>query len=183
MGFRVRCSCGFAAAQCGEAPPHRHTNMKKKEAAPLCVEAQPRRWKSRWTLPVSHRLTAVCGGIAAMLLLLSAFCFLPSVRSQNQPPAPQPQPSPTPSPTPTPSPSPTPPPNLHQWGALTSFHGLPSDRTNAVAQTEFGVTWFATDGGLARFDGRRTSAVSAEGLPKGRVLALKTDASGALWIG
>jgi len=135
-------------------------------------------------LPISQRLTAVCGGIAAMLFLLSAFCLLPSARSQNQPPpTAQPQPSPTPSPTPSPSPSPTPPPNLHQWGALTSFHGLPSDRTNAVAQTEFGVTWFATDGGLARFDGRRTSAVSAEGLPKGRVLALKTDASGALWIG
>ncbi|MGQ0760548.1 MAG: sensor histidine kinase [Acidobacteriota bacterium] len=134
--------------------------------------------------------------LLAVLLLLTAYCSLPTdiapsltggllprVLSQNQPPTAQPQPSPTPSPTPSPSPSPTPPPNLHQWGALTSFHGLPSDRTNAVAQTEFGVTWFATDGGLARFDGRRTSAVTGEGLPKGRVLALKTDASGALWIG
>jgi signal transduction histidine kinase len=72
---------------------------------------------------------------------------------------------------------------LHQWGAVTSFHGLPSDRTHAIAQTEFGVTWFATDGGLARFDGRRTSAVTADGLPTGRVLALKADESGALWIG
>jgi hypothetical protein len=66
---------------------------------------------------------------------------------------------------------------------VTSFHGLPSDRTHAIAQTEFGVTWFATDGGLARYDGRRTSAINAEGLPPGRVLALKTDATGALWIG
>jgi signal transduction histidine kinase len=66
---------------------------------------------------------------------------------------------------------------------VTSFHGLPSDRTHAIAQTEFGVTWFATDGGLARYDGRRTNAINAEGLPTGRVLALKTDASGALWIG
>ena len=66
---------------------------------------------------------------------------------------------------------------------MTSFHGLPSDRTHAIAQTEFGVTWFATDGGLARYDGRRTNAINAEGLPPGRILALKADEPGALWIG
>ena len=147
------------------------------------TEPGPRRLKSPQSVPVSHRLTAVCGGLAAMLFLLSAFCFQPSVQSQNQPPPAQPQPSPTPSPTPTPSPSPTPPPNLHQWGALTSFHGLPSDRARAIAQEKSGVTWFATDGGLAMFNGRRTHAVIAEGLPKGRVLALKIDDSGAIWIG
>src|SRR5207249_12338028 len=91
------------------------------------------------------------------------------------------QTQPTPTPAPSPSPSPTPPPNLHQWGAVTSFHGLPSDRTHAIAQTEFGVTWFATDGGLARYDGRRTNAINDEALPAGRVLALKVDDSGALW--
>jgi signal transduction histidine kinase/ligand-binding sensor domain-containing protein len=115
-----------------------------------------------------------------VVILVSAFSLLPAF-SQNQ--NPQPTPSPTPSPAPSPSPSPTPPPNLHQWGAVTSFHGLPSDRTHAIAQTEFGVTWFATDGGLARYDGRRTSAINAEGLPAGRVLVLKTDESDALWIG
>ncbi len=107
--------------------------------------------------------------------------LLPRAFSQNQTASPQTQPSP--SPLPLPSPSPTPPPNLHQWGAVTSFHGLPSDRTHAIAQTEFGITWFATDGGLARYDGRRTNAINAEGLPPGRVLALKAEASGALWIG
>lgn len=119
------------------------------------------------------------------LLALFLFCLvftglwlLPAVFSQTQP-----SPTPTPTPAPSPSPSPTPPPNLHQWGAVTSFHGLPSDRTHAIAQTEFGVTWFATDGGLARYDGRRTNAMNAEGLPPGRVLALKTEESGALWIG
>jgi len=60
---------------------------------------------------------------------------------------------------------------------------LPSDRTHAIAQTEFGVTWFATDGGLARYDGRRTNAINADGLPPGRILALKVDGFGALWIG
>jgi signal transduction histidine kinase/ligand-binding sensor domain-containing protein len=43
--------------------------------------------------------------------------------------------------------------------------------------------WFATDGGLAKYDGRRTQAITAEGLPQGRVLALKVDEDGALWIG
>src|SRR6266478_3758511 len=136
----------------------------------------------------SWRLRVVC------ILPLTAYCLLPTdfmpsltgglltdALSQNQTASPQTQPSP--SPLPLPSPSPTPPPNLHQWGAVTSFHGLPSDRTHAIAQTEFGITWFATDGGLARYDGRRTNAINAEGLPPGRVLALKTDESGALWIG
>src|SRR5712691_171180 len=205
--------CGFAAAQCGEALPHRRAQLIGKEAAPPRVEAKPRRWKSKWTLAVSHRLTALCGGRAAqakprrngrklttwatrltahspllIVFLLSAFCLLPSaltvglltrVFSQNETPSPQAQPTPAPSP----SPSPTPPPNLHQWGAVTSFHGLPSDRTHAIAQTGGGVTWFATDGGLARYDGRRTNAINAEGLPQGRVLALKADEAGALWIG
>ena len=118
-----------------------------------------------------------------LFLLLAASCILPRVLSQNQPAQPQAQSSPSPSPAPSPSPSPTPPPNLHQWGAVTSFHGLPSDRTHAIAQTEFGVTWFATDGGLARYDGRRTNAINADGLPPGRILALKVDGFGALWIG
>ena len=116
--------------------------------------------------------------IILLILLLAALCFLPTTFSQNEAPSPQAQPTPAASP----APSPTPPPNLHQWGAVTSFHGLPSDRTHAIAQTGGGVTWFATDGGLARYDGRRTNAINAEGLPAGRVLALKTDDSGALWI-
>ena len=196
MFFRVRRSGGSAAAHSGEASPHRQLPLINEEAAPPRVKAQPRRRKSKWSLTVSHRLTALCCGKAAMLalLLLTAYCLLPTglmpsltvelltpAFSQNQTASPQPQPSPTAAPSP--SPSPTPPPNLHQWGAVTSFHGLPSDRTHAIAQTEFGVTWFATDGGLARYDGRRTNAINAEGLPPGRVLALKVDDSGALWIG
>ena len=63
------------------------------------------------------------------------------------------------------------------------FHGLPSDRVHAIAQTPDGLMWFATDGGLAKYDGRRTQAISVEGLESGRVLALKVDDDGALWIG
>jgi len=128
------------------------------------------------------------------VLLLSAFCLmlsaltpsltvglLPRAFSQNEPVQPIGQPSP--SPAPSPSPSPTPPPNLHQWGAVTLFHGLPSDRVHAIAQTSDGLMWFGTDGGLAKYDGRRTQAITADGLPQGRVLALKVDDEGALWIG
>src|SRR2546426_1103130 len=135
---------------------------------------QHRLRRSLASLLTAHRLLLT-------LFLLSAFCLLPTAFSRNQ--VSQPTPSPSPSPAPSPSPSPTPPPNLHQWGAVTSFHGLPSDRTHAIAQTQYGVTWFATDGGLARYDGRRTNAMNAEDLPNGRVLALKTEDSGALWIG
>src|SRR5262249_433293 len=108
-----------------------------------------------------------------IFLLLTAFCLLPTAFSQNQP-SNQPQPIPTPSPAPSPSPSPTPPPNLHQWGAVTSFHGLPSDRTHAIAQKEFGVRWFVTEGGLARYDGRRTNAINDDGLPAGGRVGAQT---------
>ncbi|HVG35483.1 MAG TPA: two-component regulator propeller domain-containing protein [Pyrinomonadaceae bacterium] len=73
--------------------------------------------------------------------------------------------------------------NLHQWGAVSSFHGLPSDRVRAIAQDRQGVMWFGTDQGLARYDGRRVQAVVSEVLPAGRVLALKVDIDGALWVG
>lgn len=73
--------------------------------------------------------------------------------------------------------------NLHQWGTVSSFHGLPSDRVRAIAQDRAGVMWFGTDQGLARYDGRRVQAVVSEGLPAGSVLALRVDADGTLWVG
>lgn len=75
------------------------------------------------------------------------------------------------------------PPTLHQWGAVTLFHGLPSDRVRAIAQDKDGVMWFGTDAGLARYDGRRTQAITSEEVPQGRVSALSLDQDGALWIG
>ncbi|MET0621953.1 MAG: two-component regulator propeller domain-containing protein, partial [Pyrinomonadaceae bacterium] len=72
---------------------------------------------------------------------------------------------------------------LHRWGAVTLFHGLPSDQVRAVAQDAGGQMWFGTDAGLARYDGRRVQSVSAEGLAGPRVRALAADASGALWVG
>lgn len=73
--------------------------------------------------------------------------------------------------------------NLHQWGAISSFHGLPSDRVNAIAQTADGIIWFGTDKGLARYDGRRVQTVSAENLSNLKIFALKTDNFSNLWIG
>ncbi|HEV2705693.1 MAG TPA: two-component regulator propeller domain-containing protein [Pyrinomonadaceae bacterium] len=73
--------------------------------------------------------------------------------------------------------------NLHQWGAVTLFHGLPSDRVRAIAQDPDGAMWFGTDAGLARYDGRRTQTVVAEGLSARRILALATDDEGTLWVG
>ncbi|HUF02683.1 MAG TPA: two-component regulator propeller domain-containing protein [Aridibacter sp.] len=42
--------------------------------------------------------------------------------------------------------------NLHQWSSLSLFNGLPSNSVRAIAQTDDGVMWFGTDGGLARLD-------------------------------
>ncbi|MFN2498003.1 MAG: two-component regulator propeller domain-containing protein [Pyrinomonadaceae bacterium] len=82
-----------------------------------------------------------------------------------------------------PSPSPTPLTGLHQWGAVTLFHGLPSDRVRAIAQGQDGMMWFGTEAGLARFDGRRMQTINDSQMPQGRVLSLLTDAMGALWVG
>src|SRR5215471_11821261 len=72
--------------------------------------------------------------------------------------------------------------NLRQWGALTLIHGLPSDHIRAITQDLEGTLWFATDNGVARYDGRRIQKVSADGLPAGRIRSLAFDQDGGLWI-
>jgi signal transduction histidine kinase/streptogramin lyase len=74
--------------------------------------------------------------------------------------------------------------NLHRWGAVTLFHGLPSDRVNAIAEDAGGMLWFGTDNGLVRYDGRNVEPAPYESdLPSRRILALKLDHLGYLWIG
>ncbi len=73
--------------------------------------------------------------------------------------------------------------NLHQWGTISSFNGLPSERVNAITQTEDGFLWFATDNGLAKFDGRRVQTNLSAGLSSLRVLSLQTSNDETLWIG
>jgi signal transduction histidine kinase len=53
----------------------------------------------------------------------------------------------------------------------------------AIAQDRDGAMWFGTDGGLAKYDGRRTEAITIEGLMSKHILALKVDENGALWVG
>lgn len=43
--------------------------------------------------------------------------------------------------------------------------------------------WFGTEGGLAKFDGRRTHVLKDTSLGGTRILALRTDEDGVLWIG
>ena len=73
--------------------------------------------------------------------------------------------------------------NLHQWGAISLFNGLPSNSVRAIAQTADGVLWFGTDGGLAKFDGRAVEKVSFPGSDAQVVYALGVSADGSLWIG
>jgi signal transduction histidine kinase len=101
----------------------------------------------------------------------------------DQPAKPEPE-IPTVAVTPTPAVADNATLNLHRWGAVTLFHGLPSDRVNAIAEDASGVLWFGTDNGLVRYDGRNVEAAPNEAeLPSRRILALKLDHHGRLWIG
>src|SRR3954468_13364138 len=111
--------------------------------------------------------------ISAVLLLRPSKIFSQEPDATAHPPAAPAAPTPTPI-------QPT---NLHQWGAITLFHGLPSNRVRAIAQTHDGTIWFGTDSGLARYDGRRTQTVAIGELPTTGVLSLACDASGMLWVG
>lgn len=101
----------------------------------------------------------------------------------------------SPQPSPTVSPSPADDPevllaelladktrNLHQWSAIGRFHGLPSERVNAITQTSDGIMWFATDSGLARFDGRRVAGIASEMLAARRVVEFYPNKDGTMWI-
>ncbi len=129
--------------------------------------------------------TASCTLVLSLLLVAFVLLLLPPLpaSSQNADTLPAASPSPALSPSPSPSPSPTPVTGLHQWGAVTLFHGLPSDRVHAIAQGADGAMWFGTEAGLAKFDGRRTQTITDGELRSRRVLALKVDQDGTLWIG
>ncbi|HKA22672.1 MAG TPA: two-component regulator propeller domain-containing protein [Blastocatellia bacterium] len=75
------------------------------------------------------------------------------------------------------------PPTRHQWGAVTLFHGLPSDHVRSIAQDSEGMMWFGTDRGLVKYDGRRIQRITAEGPASARILSIKIDREGVLWLG
>lgn len=140
--------------------------MCVKLESPVLTGRQTCKVISRRTSQSSRRLNSIALRIPLVFFLI--LTFTASVSAQQN------------STDNTPALEPT---NLHQWGAVTLFHGLPSNRVRAIAQDAEGAMWFGTDGGLAKYDGRRTQAINAEGLPQGRVLALKVDTEGTLWIG
>src|SRR6185369_18079781 len=118
---------------------------------------------------------------------LGCFLFAPVIAGfLAQDPQPHASSAVSPTPSPTKSPSPTPVPgaqNFHQWGSITVFNGLPSDSVKAIAQTPDGIMWFGTDNGLARFDGRRVQNFALGDGDANRVLVMRTDVDGNIWIG
>ncbi len=67
---------------------------------------------------------------------------------------------------------------------FTTTDGLPSNVIHAMLEDRHGYLWFASDDGLARFDGRRFRIWRREqGLPDNRILALAQDVDGQLWLG
>jgi signal transduction histidine kinase/ligand-binding sensor domain-containing protein len=71
--------------------------------------------------------------------------------------------------------------NLHQWGNISLFHGLPSDKVHAITQTNDGIFWFGTENGLAKFDGRRVQTIPLEQVTQ--VLSLSVGNDNTLFVG
>lgn len=70
--------------------------------------------------------------------------------------------------------------SLHQWGAVTLFHGLPSDHVRAIAQDRDGTILLGTDSGLVRYDGRSVQKI--QGFLSRRIWDVRFDQSGVAWI-
>lgn len=71
--------------------------------------------------------------------------------------------------------------NLHQWGNISLFHGLPSDQVHAITQTRDGIFWFGTENGLAKFDGRRVQTLPLEQVTQ--VFSFAVGKDGTLFVG
>ena len=62
--------------------------------------------------------------------------------------------------------------------------GLPQNYVKDIAEDDEGYIWFATQGGVGRFDGAEFETFTvADGLPMNDVSALDVDDSGRLWVG
>lgn len=115
--------------------------------------------------PVGSKAATCFRRVTAGILFAVLFGFL-AVRSQ----------------TPAP-PSSSQPLNLHRWGSITLFNGLPSDSVRQITQTNDGIIWFGTDQGLARFDGRRIQVFRFDEPDSNLILVLEVAGDGSLWIG
>ncbi len=68
----------------------------------------------------------------------------------------------------------------------TTDNGLPQNSVTSIVQTRDGYLWIGTFGGLTRFDGVRFAPSSEAGAPElstARILSLREDRAGTLWIG
>lgn len=73
---------------------------------------------------------------------------------------------------------------LPEAARFTTADGLPSNAVHQVIQDRQGYLWFATDDGLARFDGRQFRLWRREeGLADNLVLSLAVDNQDQLWMG
>ena len=77
---------------------------------------------------------------------------------------------------------------LTQFGhdVWTTSNGLPNDSVRAIAQTADGYLWFATVGGLARFDGMNFTVFDGSDTPllkRSTLTAMLAAPDGSLWIG
>jgi signal transduction histidine kinase/ligand-binding sensor domain-containing protein len=77
---------------------------------------------------------------------------------------------------------------LTQFGhdVWTTSNGLPDDSVRAIAQTADGYIWFATVGGLARFDGMNFTVFNGADSPllkRSTLTAMLAAPDGSLWIG
>lgn len=67
----------------------------------------------------------------------------------------------------------------------TTQNGLPQNSASDIVQTKDGYLWFATQEGLARFDGVQFTTfdrANTDALPDSWILRLIQDSTGALWI-
>jgi signal transduction histidine kinase/CheY-like chemotaxis protein/ligand-binding sensor domain-containing protein len=76
---------------------------------------------------------------------------------------------------------------LTQYGhdVWTTSNGLPRDSIRSLAQTKDGYLWFATTGGLARFDGVNFTVFKGDLAPllaQGTITNMMAAADGSLWI-
>ncbi|NKB72804.1 MAG: AAA domain-containing protein [Candidatus Latescibacteria bacterium] len=81
-----------------------------------------------------------------------------------------------------PSTSPPPVPLHGTWRTYTTADGLASLKVDHIAEDRDGYLWFATSGGVSRFDGEafRTSTPH-DGLPANEVLYVLCDRQGRIW--
>src|SRR5882724_7587962 len=74
----------------------------------------------------------------------------------------------------------------YRFDHFTTNDGLPQNTVSAITQTRDGYMWFATYGGLVRYDGLRFTVFdkgNVDGMSSNQFLALAEDARGTLWAG